>query len=697
MLEIKADVESASAEAVFCFTGSADKFLLSSPLKNGRMKKRLFYLPHPPESVTLSLRKCSRHNLSQLFFVPVPTWFARKRMLARVKRRVPHYRKISDRALWLKLKRYSRQIGATAIDLLKDRYDRTFMTSSVRSSDDYSEWIESVEINNHFDRAILCKQKRGLNQKIPISLIMIIQDGEELLLQESLRSLQAQCGSQWELIGLRGKTCPDVLWSFFQENAAYDERIRFFPNDDVHSVYAGIIQAQGEWVAIVGENDLLSAYALQSAAACIDSHPQVQVLYSDEDKIDLQGRRFAPLFKPDWNPDLFLSQGYTGSLTLVRRSIFFQCKSGITEIDANFHDSDLLINILDAIDADSIVHIPSVLYHRRVLKSDKKQNLKPDQSLQGLVARQHYFSKQNDSKISVEKGLVPESYRIRYSLPEQKPLVSLLIPTKDQFVLLSTCINSILQQTDYDNYEIVILDNGSSDLDTLSYLREIQRSESHIRVLPWPYSFNYSAINNYGAQHAKGSLLGLVNNDIEVISNGWLSEMVSHAVRKEIGCVGAKLYYPDRTIQHGGVVLGLGGVAGHSHRNFASTDPGYMNRLKLIQNYSAVTAACLVVEKDIYEAVGGLDEQNLKIAFNDVDFCLKVREQGYRNLWTPYAELIHHESKSRGLDDTPEKLELFRSEYGFMQKKWGDTLILDPMYSPCLSCADETFSLNLAG
>ncbi|WP_141738569.1 glycosyltransferase family 2 protein, partial [Acidithiobacillus caldus] len=234
----------------------------------------------------------------------------------------------------------------------------------------------------------------------------------------------------------------------------------------------------------------------------------------------------------------------------------------------------------------------------------------------------------------------------------------------------------------------------SKEEETLEWLRVIEKKYANVRVLSFNYPFNYSAINNYGARNAKGSIIGLINNDIEVISPGWLTEMVSHCVRDGVGCVGAKLYYSNDTVQHGGVILGLGGLAAHSHRQSPRSSPGYFGRLTAVQNLSAVTGAVLLVRKEIFDEVGGLDEENLAIAYNDVDFCLKVRQAGYRIVWTPHAELYHHESISRGLEDTPEKKERFRKEFEFMIKKWGDQLRSDPFYNPNLTHRKEDFSLN---
>jgi len=281
--------------------------------------------------------------------------------------------------------------------------------------------------------------------------------------------------------------------------------------------------------------------------------------------------------------------------------------------------------------------------------------------------------------------------RVRYGLPTPAPLVSLIIPTKDRVDLLKMCIGSILKKTDYDAFEIIIVNNQSQQSETMKYLREIVR-DKRIRVLDYDNSFNFSAINNYAVQHANGSVIGLVNNDIEVINGDWLTEMVSHVIRPGVGAVGAKLYYPDDTIQHAGVIIGFEGVAGHAYRGHGAKFTGQAGRASLTQSLSAVTGACLFVRKQVYEEVGGLDE-SLKVAFNDIDFCLRIRQAGYRNIWTPFAELYHHESLSRGHEDTPEKQERFQSEIMFMKTRWADELDHDPAYNPNLSLVGDAFSL----
>ncbi|MGH8685252.1 MAG: glycosyltransferase family 2 protein, partial [Nitrosospira sp.] len=452
--------------------------------------------------------------------------------------------------------------------------------------------------------------------------------------------------------------------------------------------------ATGEYLALMDHDDKLAMHALLFMVEAINQNPSAQILYSDEDKINEQGDRLDPHFKPDWNPDLFFSQNYISHLCIYRRELI-QNAGGFRIGVEGSQDQDLLLRCISQVRHTEILHVPKVLYHWRMVQGSTALAAaeKAYTSEAGIKALTDFFTSQGQD-VNVEAGLLPNTYRVRYPMPQSEPLVSLLIPTRDTLEMLEPCIRSILEKTTYQNYEIVILDNESTQPATLDYFEYIKNLDSRVNVLAYRYPFNYSAINNYGVRYAKGEVIGLVNNDTEIINPEWLTEMVSHALRPEIGCVGAKLYYENETIQHAGVIIGIGGVAGHSHKNFHRTAPGYFSRLKIVQNLSAVTGACLVIRKCIYEQVGGLDEAELRIAFNDVDFCLKVRQAGYRNLWTPYAELYHYESQSRGAEDTPEKQARFRGEVEFIKTKWGEVLRNDPFYSRNLTLTREDFSIR---
>jgi GT2 family glycosyltransferase len=318
----------------------------------------------------------------------------------------------------------------------------------------------------------------------------------------------------------------------------------------------------------------------------------------------------------------------------------------------------------------------------------QSSNAKPYANLAAEKALNEHFE-----RVGIDASVLSTAYgfRAQYSLPKNPPLVSLIIPTRNGLKLIRQCINSIIEKTTYPNYEIIVVDNASDDPEVLSYFESIA-SEYKVRILRDDRPFNYSQLNNTAVEDAKGEIIGLINNDIEVITPEWLSEMVSHALRPEVGAVGAKLLYPDDTVQHAGVVLGIGGVAGHSHKHFPGESNGYFSRMGLISEYSAVTAACLVIKKSVYNQVGGFNERDLTVAFNDVDFCLRVRAAGYRNVWTPYAELYHYESVTRGYENTPEKQARFNAEVEYMKEKWGKLLEIDPAYSPNLTLDHQDFS-----
>jgi GT2 family glycosyltransferase len=452
--------------------------------------------------------------------------------------------------------------------------------------------------------------------------------------------------------------------------------------------------ASGDFVALLDHDDMLSPHALYFVAQIIEDNSGVQIIYSDEDKIDEQGQRFAPHFKSDWNPDLFYSQNYVCHLGVYRRELIETVGGFRTGVEGS-QDQDLLLRCLPHVNHQQITHIPRVLYHWRTSEGSTAQSAsaKNYTTQAGVKALQDHLREQGKNSVTVEAGLVPNTYRLRWPIPTPAPMVSLIIPTRDKKPVVELAVRSILDKTSYPNYEILLIDNGSQDSDALKWLEDIQK-DLRVRVLRYDYPFNYSAINNFGAQFARGEVLGLVNNDVEVISPEWMSELTSHALRPEIGCVGAKLFYGDGRIQHAGVVMGIGGVAGHSHKYFTRTAAGYSSRLCLTQNYPAVTGACLFVRKNVYEEVGGLNEMQLKIAFNDVDFCLRVQEQGLRNLWTPFAELYHHESTSRGAEDTPEKQSRFLQEVQYMKTRWAGEIARSRYYSPNLTRQREDFSIR---
>ncbi|MDD2893152.1 MAG: glycosyltransferase [Halothiobacillaceae bacterium] len=569
----------------------------------------------------------------------------------------------------------------------------------VSSEEDlYQAWI----VRNEAAVTAESRQQRleALAWRPCISVVMASWRSDLRWLEAAIRSVKSQSYPHWELCIADDASCMPELVRLLEQEQALDSRLKlvFRPiNGHISAAQNSALElAVGEYVTFLDHDDLLARDALLHVVEALQVTPRPRFLYSDEDKIDGLGRRVSPHFKSDWNPDLLLSQNYITHLMVAEHALVQEVGAFREGLDGS-QDHDLALRLTERLTPAAIVHIPHILYHWRItadstaLHADAKTYTE-EASLKALRDR---FERLGQHGVTVETGALLNTYRVHYPLPQPAPLVSLLIPTRDELKVLEQCIASILAKTDYRNYEILILDNGSVEAKTLTYLEHIQALLPNVRVLRYDHPFNYSAINNFGAAHAKGSILGLINNDIEVINPDWLSEMVSHACRDEIGCVGAKLYFPDGTIQHAGVILGVGGVAGHAHKHFAGDAHGYFSRLRLVQNLSAVTGACLVVRKAVYEQVGGLNEEHLKVAFNDVDFCLKVRADGYRNLWTPYAELFHHESKSRGHEDTPEKQARFQREVAWMLATWGEQLQHDPYYNPNLTLDNGGFSLSL--
>lgn len=518
------------------------------------------------------------------------------------------------------------------------------------------------------------------------------------VLDAAIRSVRTQSYPHWELcIADDASTNPTVA-AVIQRHAAADSRIkvRFRENRGNISLASNtaLEMATGDFVALFDHDDLLPPLALYWVVDAINRHPDARIFYSDEDKVDERGRRFDPYFKSDFNHVLMLAQNMISHLGVYRRDLVTWL-GGFRAGFEGAQDHDLALRCVSAVSRDQIVHIPRVLYHWRAIAGSTAISVaaKPTAvtSAQRAVAE---HVRGFDAGASVEPA--PESpmhFRIRHSLPNPPPLTSIVICTRDHESLLRTAIESIRDNTTYPHYEIVVLDNGSRDAATLDYLASIS-TRPGITVIRDDSPFNYSRLNNTAVRHARGQVLCLLNDDIEVLTPDWLEEMVSFAVQADVGAVGARLWYPDGTLQHGGVIIGVGGVAGHANLRLAKGDRGYFCRAVLQQELSAVTGACLVVRREVYDEVGGLDEK-IAVAFNDVDLCLRIRAAGYRNIWTPFAELIHHESASRGYEDNPEKLARFQREIRFMQNRWGDVLDTDPYYNPNLSMRSGDYTLAL--
>lgn len=517
-------------------------------------------------------------------------------------------------------------------------------------------------------------------------------------IERTLASIKGQHCVRWELFLLTEVPVAADVLTGLQHHAKLDVRIHAEPilaQPPGSETFANWLQdISSDYVALIDSGGELSSHAMSCVAQAIKQHPDASLLYGDEDSVSPSAGRSRPVFKPDWDPELFYATPYLGDLCIFRRDLFSEIAQKMHAGGEQLATDACVLRSLPRLQRNRVVHIPHILYHRRL--PDRRD---AGVAAIGCTADRAALLRDNfaglHASVNISRVDSDGTYRVQYSVPTPEPLVSILIPTRDRLDLLVPCVRGILERTGYGNFEVLILDNQSTRQDTLDYFFEITAADSRVKVLHYSHPFNYSAIINYGAEHARGALLLLLNNDVDVINSDWLGEMVSQALRPEIGCVGAKLYYEDDTIQHAGVVIGLGGIAGHAHRFFPRAAGGQMNRLRCVQSFLAVTAACLMVRKEVFHAVGGFNDEELKVAFNDVDFCLKVRELGLRNLWTPYAELYHYESKSRGVDDTPEKRARFLSEAGYMKKRWGTDCFRDPYYNPNLTLDYEDFSINL--
>lgn len=577
---------------------------------------------------------------------------------------------------------------------LKHFVIRTFRAHENRNSLSYSAWIKSSELDStDVERA--SAQLAKLPQQPLISIIMPTYNSNLTWLAEAIESIRIQPYDNWELCIADDASPNKNIAPFLSEWSKRDSRIKYVireKNGHISEASNSAIDlATGEWLALFDHDDLFHPFAFYWVVLAINQYKNAQLIYSDEDKIDEQGERHAPYFKPGWNYDLFLSQNCFSHLGLIKRDLVLSI-GGFRKGFEGSQDHDLILRAIEQVSDEQIIHIPKVLYHWRVHAEStaKSSASKPYAALAGERAIGEHLQRKGRSAQVTFEGY---GYRVRYQLPTKQPLVSLIIPTRNGLHLLRQCLESIIAKTTYKNYEFIIVDNGSDEPDTLQYLRKVN-TWKNARVIRDNRPFNYSQLNNLAAKEARGEILGLVNNDIEVIEPDWLGEMVSHAIRPEVGAVGAKLLFPNNTLQHGGVILGVGGVANHAHLHLPRHHHGYFARMSVIQQFSAVTAACLLVRKSVYEDAQGLDEKNLVVAFNDVDFCIRLTKLGYKNVWTPYAELYHHESATRGQDIAPEKRARFIREVNYMMNTWGEDFINDPAYNPNLNLDFPDFSLS---
>jgi GT2 family glycosyltransferase len=587
-----------------------------------------------------------------------------------------------------------RLLGSHGVRALARAIYDTWLTQTDENRSTYTDWIAAYAQPDDAQQQAMREAFPKFTRQPVISLITPVYNTPEKYLRAAIDSVLGQIYTHWELcLADDASTAPHVK-RVLEEYRLRDARIKVvFRQQNGHISAASnsaLELATGEFVALLDHDDTLTPDALFWVAKELNDFPATALIYSDEDKLDPEGVPTTPYFKCDWNYDLFLSHNLITHLGVYRTDLVKNLGGFRPNFDGA-QDYDLALRFIEQIDPSQIRHIPRVLYHWRMLPGSTAIGAEQKDyaaecarlAIEEHLARQHIAA-------SVETIADMAVQRVRYKLPASLPLVSIIIPTRNGKKLVQQCVDSIRQKTTYGSYEILLVDNGSDEKESLDYFAALSE-RGQVRLIKDPSPFNFSRINNDAVKLASGDYLVFLNNDIEVISPDWLSELVSHARRPGIGAVGARLWYPNDTIQHAGLIL-VAGLAGHAHLGRMRGDHGYFSRASLIQSYSAVTGACLCIRKQLFEEAGGFDE-TLAVAFNDVDFCLRLHAKGYRNLYTPYAELYHHESATRGYEDTPEKMIRFKNEAQILQERWMPMLVNDPCYNPNLTLTGEPFTL----
>lgn len=559
---------------------------------------------------------------------------------------------------------------------------------------DYGEWYKLTKPTEEELEA----QRTEIFPVMPkFSIVIPLYKTPGKYLKEMLDSILAQTYDNWELCLADGSPKGQDVSRVVKRYAEKDARICYQVLGENRGISgntnAALEMATGDFVVLADHDDTLSPHALYECARTINKHPRADVLYSDEDKMDMDGGAlFDPHFKPDFNPDLLTSVNYICHLFVVKRELLEQA-GGLRQEYDGAQDYDFIFRCTEQ--ATEICHIPKVLYHWRCHQDSTASN--PESKLYafeaGAKAIMAHYERMGIPVKTVEKGVDYGIYHTRFEI-QGEPLVSVIIPNKDHHQDLDLCMRSILERATYKNLEFVVIENNSTKPETFAYYEAIQKEFPNVRVVTWEREFNYSAINNFGVKAAKGEYLLFLNNDTEVLAPDFIEEMLGFCQREDVGIAGARLLYQDDTIQHAGVVVGFGGIAGHTFIGLHKAENSYFHRAMCAQDYSAVTAACLMTKKNLFLQVGGFSEE-LAVAFNDIDFCMKIRSLGKLVVYAPYAVLYHYESKSRGLEDTPEKVARFNREIAMFAKKWPEILEDgDPYYNPNLTLRKSNFALR---
>lgn len=556
----------------------------------------------------------------------------------------------------------------------------------------YGPWYEAYVP----DEAALEKQRHHHFEYSPlISVAVPAYRTPEKFLAQMIDSLLAQTYGNWELCIANGSPEDSAMKKVLEEYTKKDSRIRVSELTENKGIAgntnAALEMAQGEFVGLLDHDDLLAPNALYEIVRALDEDRNLDAVYTDEDKVTTElDEHFQPHLKPDFNLDLLRSNNYICHFFVVRRSIVQKVGGFCQEFDGA-QDHDFIFRCIET--AEKVGHIPEILYHWRTHKASTADN--PASKMYAFDAGKRAI--EAHLKRTGTEGIVSHTpdlgfFRVKYPVQGQ-PLVSVIIPNKDEKETLKACIDSIREKTEYPNYEIIIVENNSTTDEIFQYYKELSQ-DPRIRLLRWKKEFNYSAINNYGVRHANGEYLLFLNNDVTVITPGWIKELLGVCQRPEVGAAGVKLIYPDNTIQHAGCVIGLGGIAGHMFVDMPANRTGYLHKASILQDMSAVTAACMMMKRTAFEEAGGFTEK-LSVAFNDVDLCLKVRKNHKLIVYDPYVQLYHMESKTRGAEDNKEKARRFQEEIEYMRCQWIDILKKgDPYYNKNLSLTKWNYSLR---
>lgn len=640
----------------------------------------LLQLPHNVNRLLLQpMDSVGEFELEHLSVQPVGVVERIYRMIRRV---LPAFVKYSRQ------KRMSTGLhGSLLVFNLRKAYQIVGRLRAYAPSIPYDLWIEQFSTVTDNDRKLMLRDLKRIRKRKHFIVVITYSDESYADLDRTIGSVTSQLYSSYELV--IAKTAAgdiDSLAARYGADAEVVDAGRLY-DKLVDRTATCTVEHKACWLLFVSPGTIIAEQALYWFVSSLVPSAGVQVIYSDHDRLDQQGVRTDPVFKPDWSPQHLRSTNYIGPAVAYRAERLLQRMQPDTKGIDWLNRYAMLLRMTEQLPEKAVRHIPALLFHVPAAPSRTFQR-----SHDGTAVADHL------RRLGIAAGVEQTEAghnRIRYCLPTRLPKVSIIIPTRDTLQLLKPCVDSILSKTTYKQYEIIIVDNQSSHPKTHAYFARIAKRRQ-VCVIEYSQAFNYAAIVNFAAQYASGKILCLLNNDTEVISADWLDEMVGHLAQRNVGVVGAKLLYSDGRVQHGGDTVGPGGCAHHLHSFLERNEPGYCDRAVIAQELSAVTAACMLTWSNLYRKLGGFDAENLPVAFNDVDYCLRAREAGYKVIWTPHAQLYHHESVSRGRDDTPEKKERSRREARYMRERWGHLMHHDPFYNPNLSYERPDFSLSSA-